>query len=93
MKVITPQGDNILVMPIQKENEKTEAGIELLDTKLAYGIVMERSVDYEGVYEKGNTVIYAADAGITQHYNKKSCLWLNAKGFPQGHILCIVEDK
>lgn len=93
MKSITPVGSNILVLPLPQENHLTESGITILDTQLAKGKVMEVSAEYDETYKKGDIVIYAKEAGISQYYKSQSCLWLNPKGFPQGHILGVVNEE
>lgn len=93
MNRLQPLGDTILVFPLPTEHHVTESGIQVMDTQLAKGKVMEVSDDYKDVYKKGDIIIYAKESGISQYYENKSCLFLNAKGYPQGHVLCIVEEE
>ena len=92
MKKITPLGKNILVLPLSKESHTTEGGIHISDTSIAKAKVMEVSDELKDVYKKNDIVIYAENAGISQYYKQQQCLWLNATGFPEGHILAIIEE-
>ena len=92
MKNILPIGENILVLPLPKENHQTEAGISIVDNTLAKAKVMEVSDDFANIYQKGDVIIYTENAGISQYYKQQQCLWLNPNGFPKGHIVGIVND-
>ncbi len=93
MKKITPVGESLLILPLPKENNTTDAGVIVLDTQLAKGKVMEVSAEFSETYKKGDIVIYAADSGISQYYRNQSCLWVNPNGHPKGHIFGIVNDE
>ena len=93
MKSIQPIGDNILVLPLPKENHERESGIVIVDNTLTKGKVMEVSNEYQDVYQKGDIVIYPESAGVSQYYRSQNCLWLNPVGFPKGHIIGIVSDE
>ena len=76
--IITPVGQKLLVLPIEKEHHKTESGIIAVDTSLAYAQVEEVSKELSKLYKKGDVIIYPEKTGINQLYNGKKCLWLNA---------------
>lgn len=91
---IFPQGSNLLINPISKENYKTDSGIEIVDIVLAQGEVMEVSEEYSTIYKKGDIVMYSETAGITQPYNGKLCIWLNGKPVNDGgNVCCVVTDE
>ena len=58
------------------------------------GEVMEVPVidDYKNIYTNGDIVLFSVNTGISQPYNGQSCLWLNAKGYPDGDIISIVTE-
>ena len=91
MKLI-PQGERLLVEPLNVENHVTEGGIELINQTLETAKVVEVSEEFYNVYKKGDTVILPREAGISQMYNGKSCKWVNGKGHPQGDIFAIVTE-
>ncbi len=93
MKNIVPIGDSILVLPLPKEPQTTDAGIQLTDTTIAKAKVMEVSKEYSDTYKKGDVILYAENAGIYQRYKQQNCLWLNAVGFPKGHIIAVIEEE
>ena len=94
MKKIIPVGENILCLPLPKENHTTESGISIVDNTLSKAKVMEVSEEFAHIYKAGDIVIFTENAGIGQYYKQQQCLWLNPNGFPKGHIVGIVtEDK
>ncbi len=93
MKSARPIGENILVLPLPKEPQTTDAGIQLTDTTIAKAKVMEVSKEYSDTYKKGDVILYAENAGIYQRYKQQNCLWLNATGFPKGHVIAVIEEE
>lgn len=92
-KRIKPVGKSILILPLPKENEQSEGGLIIVDATLSKGRVMEVSAEYGETYTKGDIVIYPEGAGIHQYYKSQNCLWLNAVGYPDGHIVGIISDE
>ena len=92
MKSIKPLGENLLVLPLPKETHSTEAGIQITDTTIAKAKVIEVSEQLKDLYKKGDIVLYAENAGISQYYKSQNCLWLNGTGFPKGHIIAVIEE-
>ena len=90
MKIKAAIGENILIEPLASDTHETSAGL-IISEQLMKGKVIAVSDEYKHIYAKNDTVLYAKEAGIDQFYGKKKCLWLNAKGFPAGHIVAIVE--
>jgi co-chaperonin GroES (HSP10) len=93
MKKIVPVGENLLVLPLPKENEQSDGGLIMVENTLTKGKVMEVSHEYYDVYKKGDIVIYPESAGIHQYYKSQNCIWLNATGFPKGHIVGIIGEE
>lgn len=83
---IQPQGSNILVMPISKENYVTDSGIEIAGVSLCQGEVIEVSKEFAELYKAGDIVQYADSpkVGISQPYNGKLCIWLCGRAFNDG---------
>jgi len=87
-------GENLIILPIDNETTAQNSEIIIVNKQLAYGEVQAVSDEYKDVYKVGDIVIYAAGAGISQQYNKKSCVWLNALSPSKGgHIFGIELDK
>lgn len=93
MKKITPIGENLLVLPLPKENIQSDGGMIMVDNTLTKGKVMEVSDDYVDIFKKGDIVIYPENAGFHQYYKNQNCIWINATGFPKGHVVGIVADE
>lgn len=93
MKKISPLGENLLVLPLPKETHSTESGIQITDTTIAKAKVIEVSEQLKDLYKKGDIVLYAENAGISQYYKRQNCLWLNGTGFPKGHIIAVIEEE
>lgn len=89
---IRPQGALILCSPLKKEKFITDSDLELVDNELAWGEVVEFSPLFEGVYKKGDIILYPKDSGISQSYNKKPHLFLNGKGHPEGMVWAIIGN-
>ena len=93
MITLQPQGDKIIVLPIQSENFKTESGLEIVDTELSEGEVLEVSPDLSHIYKVGDTILFPKGAGNSVMYQKKLCLFLNGTGAPKGDVWSIVTKK
>ncbi len=92
MSKITPVGSRIIVAPLPKANFKTEAGIDITE-ELDRGKVVEVSEELNGLYKKGDIVMYSEGAGVAQFYKQQQCLWLNGEGQPKGDIWGIISDE
>lgn len=93
MKSIQPIGENLIIFPLSVEETFGDSKIVTAGKQLAYGEIQAVSEELKGVYKVGDKVIFAAGAGITQQYNKKSCLWINGMGHPKGHVYGVELDK
>ena len=76
---LQPQGSTMIIFPQETKNFITEGKIELIQTKLSEGIVVEVSKDYEDIYKIGQTVVYSSDSGYPLPYKGKSCLMIDAR--------------
>lgn len=84
---IKPVGSKILVLPLETKNFVTTSGIEIVQHQTDEAKVIEVSDEYEEFYSKGDTVIFAKEAGYPQLYNGKNCLWIDARAIENGgHI-------
>jgi co-chaperonin GroES (HSP10) len=90
---IKPLGNRILVLPVKKENYITETNIELVDNTLATAEVIEFAKMFEGVYKKGDIILFPKDAGNSQTYNGKTHLWLDGRGATDGHVWAIIGNS
>lgn len=89
---IKPLGNRILVLPVKKENYITESNIELVGNSLVAGEVVEFSSKFEGVYQKGDIILFPKDAGSSQSYNGKNHLFLNGEGATYGDVTAIIGN-
>ena len=89
---IKPLGNRILVLPVKKENYITETNIELVDNTLATAEVIEFAKMFEGVYKKGDIVLYSKNAGMSQQYNGKTHFSINGEGFTYGDVHFIIGN-
>ena len=90
---IKPLGNRILVLPVKKENYITETNIELVDNTLATAEVIEFAKMFEGVYKKGDIILYPKDAGNSQSYNGKGHIWLDGRGATDGMVWSIIGNS
>ena len=94
MKSIKPIGESLIIFPLETEHKADNSEIIIVNKQLAYGEVQAVSDEFADVYKVGDIVIYASGAGISQQYNKKSCLWINGLSPKQGgHVYGIELDK
>lgn len=89
---IQPLGNRILVLPIKTDNHKTEANIELVNVQLATAEVIEFSSKFDGVYKKGDIILYHKEAGYSQSYNGKNHIFLNGEGATFGDVVAIIGN-
>lgn len=90
---LQPIGTRLLVLPIEKENFKTEANIEVVDTELAYFEVVEVGTDVQDVFKKKDIVICLKTTGTSQFYNHKPHLWIDGRpGNQGGDVWAIVKE-
>jgi hypothetical protein len=93
MKIQT-MGAKILVSPVEMKNHKTEQGLEIIQTEICEGVIVEVSNDLKHLYSIDDHVIYTEGSGLSQYYKGKTCVWLDGRSYPEGHIWGIVtEDK
>jgi len=90
---IEPLGNRILVLPVKKENYITETNIELVDNGLEVGEVVEFSPLFKGVYKKGDIILFPKNSGLSQTYNGKLHLFLDGRGYSDGHCYAIVGNS
>ena len=64
-----------------------------MEFQLTEGIVVELSKEFEGVYKKGDRVVFPEKAGINVMYNGKAHLYLNGNGAPAGDIWGVVKEE
>lgn len=74
---IEPIGKRILVSPVPMDNYKTESGIDIPNTDLCKGVIVEVSNDLKELYFVDEFVLYPEGSGQSQYYKNKSCVWLN----------------
>lgn len=77
MDKIKPQGDKLIVLPIEKtENHKTQGGIELVDFELNEGKVIEVSEHLSNVYSQGDIIVYPKNVGLSLSYQGRPHIWV-----------------
>ncbi len=81
---LKPIGSKLLIEPKEKENFKTEGGIEIVQNELSEGTIIEVSEGFESLYKVGDTILYNADAGKPQPYNGKQCQWIDGRAISGG---------
>lgn len=77
MKKIIPMNEKLIVSPITIDYKRTDGGIDV-SSDLAEGIVVEVSQDLSQLYKIDDHILYPIEAGKTQYYKGKSCLWIEA---------------
>jgi len=95
MATIIPVGSKLLVLPLEKQNYITEAGIEIAGSELNQSKVIEVGEQLSEVFKKGDIVIHPESAGISQPYKGKIHLWLDGQAPNLGGDVWgkIVKDK
>ena len=88
---LKPLGNRILVLPVKKENYITGANIELVDFSLSAAEVVEFAPMFDGVYKKGDIILYPKNIGMSQTYNGKTHLWLDGRGYTDGDVVSIIN--
>lgn len=88
---LIPQGTKLLVLPLSTENKKSEGGLEIVNTELSEGEVVEISKELSEIYKKGDVVLYQKGTGVSQMYKHKPHLWIDGKGAPHGDVWSIVK--
>lgn len=85
----------LIVCPLPKEETVTDGGIVAQDFALIKAEVMEVSDEWSDKISVGDVVIFPDTVGRSIHYQKKSCLWVNAKSFSDGGDLWgkLITDK
>lgn len=94
MEKLIPTGHMILVKPLGRQNSVTKGGVELVNLTIERGEVVEVPIgdNYPNIYKRKDNVLYSKGGGHVQRYNGEDCVWLNAKGYPEGDIWAIIED-
>jgi co-chaperonin GroES (HSP10) len=79
MSKIQPVGDKILVLPIEKKEEKMESGLieaATANAELSRGKVVAVSDELQNIYSEGDMVLHPSRCGIGQYMNGAQHLWL-----------------
>jgi len=90
---IIPQGSKLIVLPLPKENFVTEGNLEIIDNNLITGKVVEVSKEWEGVYQRGDIVIFSEKAGTGLMYQGKPHLYLNGKSHSDNGDIWAIETN
>lgn len=92
---LQPFGAQLIVLPVESKNHITTAGIEIVQTEWAVGVVVEVSKEYSYKFTPGDTVIYSKDAGIGIFYANKNCLCIDGRSIEAGGSVYfkVTEDK
>ena len=92
MTKIKPEGAMLIVFPLPSEETVLDSKIIVQDFFLLKGEVLEVSPEFENKYKVGDIILFPEDAGKAIQYQKKSCLWINGKGFPDGEVFGVVTE-
>ncbi|NBU82437.1 MAG: hypothetical protein EBS55_12390 [Flavobacteriaceae bacterium] len=92
MQKYEPLGRKMLVTPVKEDNYKTDVGIEVVQMGFMKVEVVEVSKEYSETFKPGDHIMIGDNAGISQQYNGKSCLWIDAKSAPEGDVWFIVRE-
>ena len=92
MQKFEPLGKKMLVCPVSEENYKTSTGIEIVNLELSKVEVIEVSKEYAKTYKVGDILMISIGGGVSQQYNAKSCLWIDARSAPEGDVWFIVRE-
>jgi co-chaperonin GroES (HSP10) len=76
---IIPVGNKILIEELSKEEEKSEGGIDLVNSALSEGRVVAVSSQLNGVYNVGDIVLFPAKKGTEEPFMGKLYKWLDAE--------------
>lgn len=90
---LQPQGTKIIVQTMIEDLKKTEGGIFAVDFTLERGEIVEIGTEVSHLYKKGDIVLFPEGVGESINYQKKSCKWLDGRGFPEGSIWAIVTEE
>lgn len=96
MNTFEPTGYFLLAKELPQENYTTGGGIELVGQTFTTAEVIEPTAhtEFKEVFKKGDKVLLPENAGMPIQYNGSAHVWLNAKPYPEGHIICrIIDDK
>lgn len=77
---VEPVGNKIIVLPLEKKEEKMDSGIiipESANAELREAEVVAVSVEVAHLFEVGETVLYPLRKGVGQVINNKGYLWLD----------------
>lgn len=91
-----PTGNYILAKVSKLENFTTKGGIELVNLTYQTAEVVEPTEfpEFADVYKRGDSVLIHENAGNPITYLGEPHIWLNARPYPDGHIIGrIVKDK
>lgn len=91
-KRIEPQGEKIIVLETPKKAHETESGLTVIESQLTEGVVVEISKQFEGVYKKGDVVVFPEKAGVNVFYKGTAHLYLNGTGAPMGDVWAIITE-
>ena len=90
---IKPFGSQLIVLPLERENLKTESGLDVVQNELKKGEVKAVSEDYYGVLKKGSHVLFPKDIGIGEYYNGEQCIWIDARPVNEGGDIWATIEK
>lgn len=74
---IKPFGSKLIVLPKDRENHKSEGGIEVI-SPLKFCEVVEVSDEYSDIYSKGDLLLYEGE-GKSELYNGQACFWIDGR--------------
>lgn len=91
-KKLKPQGRLILVLPSKEKNHITDSNIEIVQSELSEGVIIDYSEEFEGIYKKQQEIIFPEKRGTSIFYNGKPHIYLNGDGYPKGDVMFMIED-
>lgn len=75
---IIPVGTKLIVEPLDKEEEKSEGGLTLINSNLSEGKVVAVSDQIKDFYKEGDIVLYPSKKGVVEPVNGKIYHWLDS---------------
>lgn len=91
MTKIKPEGAMLIVFPLPTE-ETEIGGIITMDFNLSKGQILEVSEAYKEKYKEGDIILFPEGAGKSINYQKKACMWVDGRPFPDGEVFGIVTE-
>ena len=81
---LLPMGSKLLIEPQKRKEYKTEAGIDVINSDLSEGKIVEVSDDFKEIYKEGDIVLYSLGAGQGEYYQGKPCVWIDGRSVNNG---------